>query len=111
MKALQLITFLVTAGGPRKAGCTTQSEPACRFGLPGRDCCNPPRSRDRAEIHRRFLSSTRALYLIVTFVSGCGGSDVQEISEASKKALIQRKVDVKAGTAKSTKSGQRSSKR
>jgi hypothetical protein len=48
--------------------------------------------------------------LTIAFLNGCGGSDVQEISEASKKALIQRKVDVKAGTAKSNRAGHGPSK-
>ena len=57
-------------------------------------------------IRRRICSPVPALCLTAAFLAGCGGSsDVQEIPEASKKALIQRKVDVKAGKAKPSKAG------
>ena len=40
---------------------------------------------------------------MVAFLAGCGGSsDVKELPEASKKALIQRKVDVEPRSAKSS---------
>ena len=55
---------------------------------------------------RQFLFVTGpSLCLAIAFLGGCGGSDVQEITAESKKALIQRKVDVKAGSAKPTKGG------
>ncbi len=46
------------------------------------------------------------LYLAMAFAAGCGGSaDVQEIPEASRKTLIQRKVDVEPGKARSPGAG------
>jgi hypothetical protein len=60
---------------------------------------------------RRLTIRFAALSLCVAVVAGCGGSsDVQEIPETSKKALIQRKVDVKQRPAKSSKAGQGSPK-
>jgi hypothetical protein len=50
------------------------------------------------------------LSFFVAVLAGCGGSsDVQEIPEASKKALIQRKVDVHQRPPKSSKAGKVSS--
>jgi hypothetical protein len=63
------------------------------------------KSRNQAGIRRRVSSPIPRLFLTVAFLAGCGGPDVQEIPEASKNALIQRKVDVKAGKAKSSKAG------
>jgi len=46
------------------------------------------------------------LSVIALFLASCGGSsDVQEISEASKKALIKRKIDVEQRPTKSSKAG------
>jgi hypothetical protein len=51
------------------------------------------------------------LYLTVLVLAGCGGaSDVHQIPEASKKALIQRKIDVKAGVARSTSTSRKPSR-
>jgi hypothetical protein len=64
-------------------------------------------TRRRARIRRPIFRPIPGLCLTIALLGGCGGhSDVQEIPEASQKALIQRKVDVKAGTAKASKSGQ-----
>jgi len=60
---------------------------------------------------RRDVSQFTALSLMVVLLAGCGNSsDVRELPEASKKALIQRKVDVEQRSAKSTKACQGSSK-
>jgi hypothetical protein len=66
---------------------------------------------DRQARRRRVVSQISALSLIVAFLAGCGGSsDVRELPEASKKALIQRKVDVEQRSQKSSKAGRVSSK-
>jgi hypothetical protein len=47
-----------------------------------------------------------ALIVIIAPFAGCGpSSDVNEIPEESKKAIIQRKVDVTPGTARSSRTG------
>jgi hypothetical protein len=67
--------------------------------------------RERLVLTRRLTTPFAALSLFVAFLAGCGGSsDVQEIPEASKKALIKRKVDVEQRPAKSSKAGKASSK-
>jgi len=68
--------------------------------------------RTRSQVRkRRVVSQFRALSLVVVLLAGCGGSsDVRELPEASKKALIQRKVDVEQRPAKSPSTGQGSSK-
>jgi hypothetical protein len=60
---------------------------------------------------RRVIAESTGLFLMAAFLAGCGGSsDVKELPEASRKALIQRKVDVEQRPAKSSKAGQGSSK-
>jgi hypothetical protein len=60
---------------------------------------------------RRVISWVPALSLIVAFLGGCGGSsEVRELPEASKKALIRRKVDVEQRPVKSSKTGRGSPK-
>ena len=59
------------------------------------------RTRSQAR-KRRVISQFAGLSLIVAFLAGCGGSsEVKELPEASKKTLIQRKVDVEQRPAKS----------
>ena len=61
---------------------------------------------------RSIAGPTSGLYLAMAFAAGCGGSaDVQEIPEASRKALIQRKVDVESGKARSAGPGKADSTR
>ena len=55
---------------------------------------------------QRLTALFPALILFVAVLAGCGGSSgVHEIPEASKKALIKRKVDVEYRPAKSSKAG------
>jgi hypothetical protein len=61
----------------------------------------------KSQAWRRRLIS----WIPVLFLSGCGGSfEVRELPEASKKALIRRKVDVEQRPVKSSKTGQGSPK-
>jgi hypothetical protein len=56
---------------------------------------------------RRVILQISGLSLMVAFLPGCGGSSgVQEIPEASRKFLIQRKVDVEPGNARTSRTGQ-----
>jgi hypothetical protein len=65
----------------------------------------------RLALTRLLTTPFAALSLFVAFVAGCGGSsDVEEIPEASRKALIKRKVDVEQRPAKSSKAGKATSK-
>jgi len=68
--------------------------------------------RTKSQVRKRRVDSPfTALFLTVVLVAGCGGSsDVRELPEASKKALIQRKVDVEQRPAKSPSTGHGSSK-
>jgi hypothetical protein len=60
---------------------------------------------------RRVISQIQALSLIVAFLAGCGGSsEVRELPETSKKALIRRKVDVEQRPVKSSNTGRGSPK-
>jgi hypothetical protein len=105
MRRRELITTLYAPEGPKQTdrGRCTKLLCSNRFRI------SWPTSW--AGKRRTRFSSIPALCLTFLFLNGCGSSDVQEISEASKKALIQRKVDVKAGTAKSTKAGREPSTR
>jgi len=60
---------------------------------------------------RRVISQVAGLFLMAAFLAGCGeSSEVKELPKASRKALIQRKVDVEQRPAKSSRTGQGSSK-
>ena len=61
----------------------------------------------RNAVAAAFLISLAAASLaIVAPLAGCGGSSSEvEVPEQARKAIIQRKVDVTAGKAKSSRAG------
>ena len=55
---------------------------------------------------RTAISLGVASIIMITPLAGCDSSTaVREVPEQSKKALVQRKVDVTPGTAKSSRAG------
>jgi hypothetical protein len=94
-------------------GCATSKAGSDRAS-PAEEAQKPMRNQEEETVRtnsqarrRRVVLRISGLSLMVAFLPGCGcSSGVQEIPEASRKLLIQRKVDVEQGNAKAARTGQ-----